>query len=239
VKSIRVISTTAVFLILGFAAPAHARQEQQDKEKPPKQEEKAKAPQQEQKDKTQEQPAAKTAKPEEKTPPKKQDEAKPPKQEQQPKADAKQPKPAKQESKADTKQPDKSAKQTEQPQPKSQPQAKNEQSGASKPPQRTQQAIARQQSQPALRLTAVSNSRIPDARFQSNFGRQHNFRISSPRMVNGYSRFQFGGYWFGFVEPWPDGWYYTDNVYIDFIDGGYYLYNPYYPGARVSISVVL
>jgi hypothetical protein len=26
---------------------------------------------------------------------------------------------------------------------------------------------------------------------------------------------------------------------VDFIDGGYYLYNPYYPGSRVMISVVL
>jgi hypothetical protein len=58
-------------------------------------------------------------------------------------------------------------------------------------------------------------------------------------MVDGYSRFQYGGYWFGFVEPWPDGWYYTDDVYVDYIDGAYYLYDPYYPGVRVSISVVI
>jgi hypothetical protein len=24
-----------------------------------------------------------------------------------------------------------------------------------------------------------------------------------------------GGYWFGFVDPWPVGWYYTDAFYID------------------------
>lgn len=58
-------------------------------------------------------------------------------------------------------------------------------------------------------------------------------------MVGGYSRFQYGGYWFGFVEPWPADWYYTDDVYIDYVDGGYYMYNPYYPGARFSISVVI
>jgi hypothetical protein len=58
-------------------------------------------------------------------------------------------------------------------------------------------------------------------------------------MVGGFSRFQYGGFWFGFENPWPEGWYYTDNVYVDFIDGGYYLCNPYYPGARVGISVVI
>ena len=80
---------------------------------------------------------------------------------------------------------------------------------------------------------------MPDERFHSNFGREHAFRIGSPVMVGGYSRFQYGGYWFGFVEPWPVGWYYTDDVYIDYVDGGYYMYDPYYPGARFLISVVL
>jgi len=58
-------------------------------------------------------------------------------------------------------------------------------------------------------------------------------------MVGGYSRFQYGGYWFGFVEPWPASWYYTDDVYVDYIGDGYYLCNPSYPGARIAISVVL
>ena len=81
--------------------------------------------------------------------------------------------------------------------------------------------------------------RIPDDRFRANFGEQHTFVIREPVMVGGFSRFQYGGFWFGFVNPWPAGWYYTDNVYVDYIDGGYYLCNPYYPGARVSISVVM
>jgi hypothetical protein len=58
-------------------------------------------------------------------------------------------------------------------------------------------------------------------------------------MVDGYSRFNYGGYWFGFVQPWPSDWYYTDDVYVDYIDGGYYLCDPYYPDERISISVVL
>jgi hypothetical protein len=106
-------------------------------------------------------------------------------------------------------------------------------------PERTQQAVAIQRSEPALRLSSRSESRIPDDRFSSNFGRGHEFRIGSPRLVDGYSRFQYGGYWFGFLQPWPSDWYYTDDVYVDYIDGGYYLCDPYYPGERVSINVVL
>jgi len=55
----------------------------------------------------------------------------------------------------------------------------------------------------------------------------------------GILRFQYGGFWFGFVDPWPVGWYYTDDFYIDYVDGGYYMYNPYYPGARFAITVVI
>jgi hypothetical protein len=99
--------------------------------------------------------------------------------------------------------------------------------------------MTRQREQPALHLSARGSGRIPDERFHSNFGHDHHFRIGNPVMVGGYSRFQYGGYWFGFVQPWPVGWYYTDDVYIDYVDGGYYMYNPYYPGARFSISVVI
>jgi hypothetical protein len=105
--------------------------------------------------------------------------------------------------------------------------------------QRTPAEEQRQRAVPALRLSARGSGRIPDDRFRSNFGRGHEFRIGNPILVGGYSRFQYGGYSFGFIQPWPIGWYYTDDVYVDYIDGGYYLYNPYYPGARVSINVVI
>jgi hypothetical protein len=106
-------------------------------------------------------------------------------------------------------------------------------------PKRTPAETQRQHSEPALHLSARGEGRIPEERFQSNFGREHVFRIGNPQMEGGYSRFQYGGYWFGFVQPWPVAWYYTDDVYVDYIDGGYYLYNPYYPESRVMISVVL
>jgi hypothetical protein len=28
-------------------------------------------------------------------------------------------------------------------------------------------------------------------------------------------------------------------VYIDYVDGGYYMYNPYYPGTRFALTVVI
>jgi hypothetical protein len=80
--------------------------------------------------------------------------------------------------------------------------------------------------------------RIPDDRFRANFGREHRFHIGRPVVVEGAPRFQYGGYWFVFVEPWPEGWGYDDEVYVDYIDGGYYLLSPVHPGVQISINVV-
>jgi hypothetical protein len=84
----------------------------------------------------------------------------------------------------------------------------------------------------------VGHGRIPDDRFRANFGREHVFVINRPVIVEGHPRFQYGGYWFGFSQPWPTGWLYTDNVYVDYVDGGYFLYNPFHPGIRVVIVVI-
>jgi hypothetical protein len=121
-------------------------------------------------------------------------------------------------------------------------QAKPEQSSKTTGQQHAQRTPAEEQRQravPAVRLSVRTNVRIPDDRFRANFGQAHVFVISQPEMVGGFSRFQYGGFAFGFLQPWPDGWYYTDNVYVDYIDGEYFLFNPYYPGVRVGISVVI
>ena len=225
-KAVQLIGTGALFLLLGSTVPAYAQQEERKEEaKPAKQEEKAQPPKQEEK--------AKPAKQAEKAQPAKQEaKATPAKQEE--KAQ-----PAKQEAKATP------AKQEEKAQPAKQEAkatpAKQEEHAKAAPQQvqRTKQAEERQRAEPALRLSVNTHSRIPDDRFRASFGREHRFRIDSPRMVDGYSRFQYSGFWFGFVQPWPGDWYYTDDVYVDFVDGGYYLYNPSYPEARIEISVVL
>jgi len=243
-KTIGLINTTAFFLLLGIAGPAKAAQD-----KPQQQEEKPAPARPEQQAKPEHQQQAKPeqqAKPKQETKPpqpaKPEDHAKPQQQTQ-----AQQPKPQAQEhAKTQQDQQQKQQGQKEAAASKPPQQAKTQeaplqkqQTGASHPPQRTQQAQAAQHAQPALHLSARGSGRIPDDRFHSNFGREHAFHVGNPVMVGGYSRFQYGGYWFGFVQPWPVGWYYTDDVYIDYVDGGYYMYNPYYPGARFSISVVI
>lgn len=80
---------------------------------------------------------------------------------------------------------------------------------------------------------------IPDDRFRASFGRQHTFTIGHPVIVSGSPRFQYGGYWFVIAQPWPVGWAYTDVVYVDYIDGGYFLLSPVHPGVQIAINVIL
>jgi hypothetical protein len=58
--------------------------------------------------------------------------------------------------------------------------------------------------------------------------------------VGGHRRFQYGGYWFGLVDPWPEywssDWYDSDDVYVDYSGDGYYLYDRRYPEDRIAIS---
>ena len=79
--------------------------------------------------------------------------------------------------------------------------------------------------------------RIPDNHFRAYFGRGHAFRMESPRLVNGYNRFRYNGYLFGYKERWPSGWSYDDNVYVDYVGGAYYMYNPRHPGIHISLNL--
>jgi len=227
-----IISTTALFLLLGIATPAIAAQE-----KPEKQEEKAKPAQKEQQAKPEQRQKQANAPKQEQAKPEKQQEAKAPRQQSSAKPEKQQQANApKQEQSRPQKQQQAATSKQEQAKPgKQQP---REQQAKYAPPQRSQEEVSRQRAQPAIRLSVRTNVRIPDDRFRSNFGSDHHFHIGNPVLVGGYSRFQYGGFWFGFVQPWPSGWYYTDDVYIDYVDGGYYMFNPYYPGVRFSISVV-
>jgi hypothetical protein len=236
-KRIGIIGAAALFSIVGYTARAYAWQEPKEESNPAKEEPKAKpaAKPQEAKPAKQE-PQAKPAQHEEKATAAKQEEkpaAKPARQEQQAK-------PAQHEEKTATakrQEPAKSEKQET-----AAKQAKPEERGkaaAGQHAQRTPAEEQRQRAVPAVRLSVRTNVRIPDDRFRTNFGQGHVFVISQPEMVGGFSRFQYGGFAFGFLQPWPDGWYYTDDVYVDYIDGEYFLFNPYYPGVRVGISVVI
>ena len=85
--------------------------------------------------------------------------------------------------------------------------------------------------------------RVPDDRFRLYFGSNHFFRINRlPTVfVGGYARFQYDGYWVTFVDPWPETWppmwYETDDIYIDYTDDGYYVYDRMHPGIGIAVSI--
>jgi hypothetical protein len=87
--------------------------------------------------------------------------------------------------------------------------------------------------------------RIPEDRFRGSFGPDHGFRIYGRPflVVGGFPRFQYRGYWFTLVDPWPqawaNNWYDTDDVYVSYVDNGYYLFNRSHPDVGIAISISL
>jgi hypothetical protein len=100
-----------------------------------------------------------------------------------------------------------------------------------------QQQVARQdhaQEQQAQRDGGNHNARrVPEQDFHAHFGREHTFRVAR----NNDRRFNYGGYYWTYNDPWPSGWAYTDAVYVDEIDGEYYLIDPVHPGVQLLIIV--
>lgn len=87
--------------------------------------------------------------------------------------------------------------------------------------------------------------RVPDVYFHRYYGPTHWFRIYGlPFMiVGGFPRFQYYGYWFSVLDPYPDywgdTWYETDDVYVDYYIDGYYLFNRRFPGRPgIAVSIV-
>jgi len=85
---------------------------------------------------------------------------------------------------------------------------------------------------------AGKSAHIPDNKFHEHFGREHTVVIRQPVIVEGQPRFQFSGYWFVISDPWPDEWAYTDDCYVDYVDGEYFLFNLRHPGMRIALCVV-
>ncbi len=85
---------------------------------------------------------------------------------------------------------------------------------------------------------AGRGGRIPDDKFRAQFGREHHFNARSV-IVQGRPQFQYGGYSFELVDAWPSDWAYTDDCYIDYIDGQYYLIDLLHPGIRLAVFVVM
>jgi hypothetical protein len=80
--------------------------------------------------------------------------------------------------------------------------------------------------------------RIDDEHFRAHFGHDHHFAVRHVEVVGGRPHFAYGGYNFEIVDAWPAGWSYSDNCYIDFVDGGYFLFNLRHPGVRIAVTVL-
>jgi hypothetical protein len=89
---------------------------------------------------------------------------------------------------------------------------------------------------------AGKSAHIPDAKFKASFGHQHRFKANSvinrTTVVAGQTQFVYGGYTFVILDPWPSDWLFTDDCYIDYVDGDYFLFDAFHPGVSIVLFVV-
>ena len=80
--------------------------------------------------------------------------------------------------------------------------------------------------------------RIPDDKFHSHFGREQKFTVRRT-VVEGRPRCEYGGYSFELIDAWPADWADSDDCYVDYVDGEYFLYDLLHPGIRIAIVVIM
>ena len=134
-------------------------------------------------------------------------------------------------------QPEKPAKQEEKPAAQQEKNTKPAEKNAQQEKNTKPEEKNAQQAQPGKQAQQAGGGRIPVDKFKANFGQQHTFRVSQGDYNN--HRFQYGGYWFGFVDPWPSNWLYTQDVFVVEINGVYYLCNASFPGVNLALSFTL
>jgi len=268
-KAIGIISTAALTLMLGIAAPIYAQQDehqqqQEQKDKPAERQEKRAPEEQKKAQPDQRQPQQEQRAQEQKAQPEQRQTQRQPAQEEK----ARQNKPAPQEEQqrkdAGRVQPnERPAQQQEQRAKDNRPTQQNEdQAQQQRPaarPQRTQEqqhvVETAWQQHSSQRWDSDHRSweqrggyhgyRIPDNRFEGYFGPSHGFRIYGLPflVVGGNPRFQYEGYWFSLVDPWPgywaNNWYDTDDVYVTYVNNGYYLFDQRYPDVAIAVSISL
>jgi outer membrane biosynthesis protein TonB len=204
-KVLRVITTTAVFLLLGATIPAFAQEEHHEEAaKPAQQEEKAKPAVK------QEQP--KPQKQEEQAKPAKQEQAKPQKQEQQ--ANGQQQQQEKPQQQAKSSKQEQQAKVQQQQETKQQQQQVKTQQNEEKNQQHQQQAKGQaQQSQGQFARNGQKDS-YGHVYNESHFGPNHHarFEANGGRYYNGRREYSYGGYWF-YAGSYP-AWFYQQDVYF-------------------------
>lgn len=108
------------------------------------------------------------------------------------------------------------------------------------PPEANRPAQQRQnapQAAPADREQAQGGPgrgrRIPEERYRAAFGKEHRFHVRHAE-----PRFQYGGYWFEVVEPWPAAWVADDDCYLEEDGDEYFLVDMLHPDLRVEVIVV-
>lgn len=113
----------------------------------------------------------------------------------------------------------------------------NRQPETSRPQERPTQDMEHGHQQ--QRVQAQRGKRIPDEKFRASFGRQHRFHVERSRIVNNPQPVVvYGGYSFELVDAWPVEWAFDDDVYVDYVDDGYYLFDSLHPGIRIAVIVV-
>ncbi len=276
-KPMRIMSTTAVIMLLGVGLPAYASQDKQDKPqqqeqpaKPEKQQtkpqQKEQAPPQEKEQHQQQQKQTQPAQAEKQQQQHEQQQAK--SQQDQQKQHQQQNDNAAKQQQVKSQQDQQQKQQHAQGNSGNQQQAKSQQQQGSAQqyhPQNVKMQTQQQQHQQQGEQRDVwqqhratnwqsehrdwqqrggyNGYRIPQDHYNSYFGPSHSFRIYSyPVMiVGGYPRFQYGGFWFSMMDPWPEywssDWYDNDDVYVDYSGDGYYMYNRRYPNDRIAITV--
>ncbi len=179
------------------------------------------------------------------------EQGKQPEQKQQPKQQPAKPaqhqqqaKPARETQQAQHQQPAKQTQQAQHQQPakptqQAKPAKQTQQARRQQPAKPAQQPQRGQQQQRASRgsQTPAGHGSIPEAKFRASFGSAHTFHVNRSQFANGSGRFQYGGFWFNVLNPWPAGWLYTDSVYVDYLNGGYFLCDPVHPGVYLSINI--
>ena len=208
-RAFRFLNLALFSILVACSGLLYAQDEKQQEEKPPRQEE------------PKGQEAGKPAS--------KQDEMKPPKQEEpkgqepgKPAARQDEMKPPKQEEAK----PEKPSKQEQ----KNEKQSRDQMNNGRQEPMPQQEGHAR---------PAGKGGHIPDDRFRAQFGRGHVFKVQRPVAVEGGQGFVYGGYSFVIVDAWPPDWAYTDDCYVDYIDGEYFLFDMFHPGVRIALMVVM
>ncbi len=270
-KALRTLGTAVLLMSLGAIVPVFAQQEQAKPEEKPQQQhaqpQQAKQPsepkpQQQAKQPSEPKPQQQAKQPSEPKPqqqatqpsqPKPQQQAKQPSQPKQQQQQAKQPsepKPQQQAKQPSQPKPQQQAKQPSQPK-QQQQQAKQQPVQHTQEQQHAQQAAWQgHQSQnwqsdhrTWQQRGGYHGYRIPDNRYNGYFGPNYAFVIYNQpySVVGGFPRFQYSGFWFTLVDPWPsswaNNWYQTDDVYVVYADNGYYMYDQRYPGVGIAISV--